>query len=124
MFSASEVDRLWGNRAEWRKRIREAREEYRQSEEYRRSVLPGNVPTLSVEASSEHGWHRFSHAQIAMTRFGMSGPLEQLFVKFGFDADNVASKGKELVEFYKNLGGNVPDLNARLSFVNFKGTGH
>ena len=91
-----------------------------QSEEYRRSVLPGNVPTLSVEASSEHGWHRWSHAQISMTRFGMSGPLEELFVKFGFDSENVASKGKQLVEFYKNLGGNVPDLNARPSFVNIK----
>lgn len=91
-----------------------------QDEEYRRSVLPGNVPTLSVEASSENGWHRFSHAQIGITRFGMSGPLEQLFVKFGFDAENVARKGKELVEFYKKLDGNVPDLNARPTFVNFK----
>ena len=50
----------------------------------------------------------------------MSGPLDQLFVKFGFDAENVARKGKELVEFYKKLDGNVPDLNARPTFVNFK----
>ena len=95
-----------------------------QSESYRRSVLPGNIPTLSVEASSEHGWHRWSHAQIGMTTFGMSGPLEELFVKFGFDAENVANKGKELVEFYKQLGGAVPDLNARPSFVNIKGSVH
>ena len=93
-----------------------------QSEEYRRSILPGNVPTLSVEASAEHGWHRFSHAQIGMTRFGMSGPLEELFVKFGFDAENVASKGKELVDFYKNVA--VPDLNARPTFNNIKGPVH
>lgn len=91
-----------------------------QDEDYRRSVLPGNVPTLSVEAGSEYGWHRFSHAQIGMTRFGASGPLEELFIKFGFGAENVASKGKELVEFYKNLNGNVPDLNARPTFVNSK----
>lgn len=95
-----------------------------QNEAYRRSVLPGNVPTLSVEAGAEHGWFRWSHAQIGMTRFGMSGPLEQLFVKFGFDAENIASKGKELVEFYKKLGGNVPDLNARPSFDSFKGPVH
>ncbi len=95
-----------------------------QSETYRRSVLPGNIPTLSVEASSEHGWHRWSHAQIGMTTFGMSGPLEELFVKFGFDAENVASKGKELVAFYNQLGGAVPDLNARPSFVNIKGFAH
>lgn len=91
-----------------------------QSAEYQKSVLPGNVPTLSVEASSEHGWHRFSHAQIGMTRFGMSGQAEQIFQKFGFTADNVAAKGKELVDFYKNAGGNVPDLNCRPTFVNFQ----
>jgi len=59
-----------------------------------------------------------------MTTFGMSGPLEELFVKFGFDAENVANKGKELVEFYKQLDGAVPDLNARPSFVNIKGSAH
>ena len=95
-----------------------------QDDEYRRSVLPGNVPTLSVEASSEHGWHRFSHAQIGLTRFGMSGPLEELFIKFGFGAENVAKRGKELVEFYKNLDGSVPDLNARPNFINFTGPDH
>jgi len=94
-----------------------------QSEEYRCSILPGNVPTLSVEASSEHGWHRFSHAQIGMTGFGMSGPLEELFIKFGFGAENITSKGKELVEFYKKIG-TVPDLNARPTFVNFNGPAH
>jgi len=91
-----------------------------QSEEYRRSVLLGNIPTLSIEASSENGWHRFSHAQIGMTRFGLSGPAGQLFELFGFGADNIASKGKELVNFYKNLGGNVPDLNARPNFNNIQ----
>lgn len=94
-----------------------------QDKEYQNSVLPGNVPTLSVEASSEHGWHRFSHAQISMTRFGESGPADKLFTKFGFDEENVAAKGKELIEFYKNYG-NVPDLNARPTFVNMKGSGH
>jgi transketolase len=91
-----------------------------QDEQYRIGVLPGNVPTLSVEASSEHGWHRFSHAQIGLTRFGMSGPLEELFIKFGFGSENVAAKGKELVDFYKQRG-DVPDLNARPHFVNFQG---
>jgi len=91
-----------------------------QDEEYRRSILPGNIPTLSVEASAEHGWHRFSHAQIGVqNRFGMSGPLEELFIKFGFGAENVASKGKALVDFYKNYG-SVPDLNARPSFNNMQ----
>mmetsp|Transcript_11593 Transcript_11593/g.12912 ORF Transcript_11593/g.12912 Transcript_11593/m.12912 type:complete len:706 (-) Transcript_11593:133-2250(-) len=88
-----------------------------QSEEYQRSVLPGNIPTLSVEASAIHGWHRFSHAQVGMTRFGMSAPAGDLFKKFGFTADNVTLKGKALVEFYKNAG-SVPDLMSRPVFDN------
>jgi len=93
-----------------------------QDDEYQRSVLPGNIPTLSVEASSEHGWHRFAHAQIGINRFGMSGPGDQLFEMYGFGAENVASKGKALIEFYKSTP--VPDLNARPHFVNFSGEGH
>merc|ERR1712003_371201 len=86
----------------------------RQDEKYRRSILPGNIPTLSVEASSEHGWHRFSHAQIAMSSFGMSGPEDELFEMFGFGVENIALRGKELQEFYQNI--DVPDLNARPVF--------
>jgi transketolase len=83
-----------------------------QSDEYQRSVLPGNVPTLSVEASAVHGWHRFSHDQIGMTTFGMSAPAGELFKHFGFTAENVATKGKALFEFYKKAG-SVPDLRLR-----------
>lgn len=94
----------------------------RQDATYRRAVLPGNVPTLSVEAGAEHGWHRFSHAQIAMTTYGASGPAEQLFEKFGFGLDNIVSKGQQLVEFYRDLDGGVPDLNARPVFHNIQGS--
>lgn len=88
-----------------------------QGDEYQKSVLPGNVPTLSVEASAEHGWHRFSHAQIAMTRFGASGKGAAVFEMFGFSTENVVNKGKALVEFYKKAG-SVPDLNSRPVFDN------
>ena len=90
-----------------------------QSEEYQRSVLPGDVPTLSVEASSPHGWHRFSHAQIAMTTFGASGSGDDVFNHFGFSTDNVVAKGKELVSFYKD--GPAPDLMNRPVFNNIQG---
>lgn len=88
-----------------------------QSVDYQRSILPGNVPTLSVEAAAVHGWHRFSHAQIGMTRFGMSAPGKVLFEHFGFTTDNVTRKGKALVDFYRNAG-NVPDLMCRPVFDN------
>jgi transketolase len=81
-----------------------------QSQDYQASVLPGNVPTLSVEASATHGWHRFSHAQIGMdNHFGASGKGGDLYDHFGFTPDNIANKGKALVDFYKK-GGNVPAL--------------
>jgi transketolase len=87
-----------------------------QSESYQRSVLPGNVPTLSVEASMDHGWHRFSHAQISMRRFGASGAGSAVFAKFGFTADNVAAKSRAVLDYYKKSA--VPDLSSRPVFEN------
>jgi transketolase len=95
-----------------------------QSIEYQKSVLPGNIPTLSVEAASPHGWHRFSHGQIGMTTFGLSGKGDAVFEHFGFCEKNVVSKGKELIEFYKGAG-SVPDLMSRPMFNNvMNGLGH
>lgn len=88
-----------------------------QSQEYQQSILPGNVPTLSVEAAAVHGWHRFSHAQIGMTGFGASGNGAALMEHFGFTAANITSKGMELVEFYKKAGGAVPNLSLRPVFA-------
>jgi transketolase len=86
-----------------------------QSAAYQKEVLPGNIPTMSIEASSIYGWHRFSHAQVGMTSFGASGSGADVFAHFGFTAENIASKGKALVEFYKESGP-VPDLNNRPVF--------
>ena len=96
-----------------------------QDQTYQKSVLPGNVPTLSVEASTVHGWHRFSHAQIALTQFGLSGPGGAVFKHFGFGVDNIEAKGKALVEFYEAAGA-VPDLSCRPIFNNIQddGVGH
>ena len=87
-----------------------------QPEDYQTSVLPGDIPTLSVEASSVHGWHRFSHAQVGMSTFGASGPGKECFNHFGFSAENITAKGKELVDFYKKAG-SVPNLNLRPVFT-------
>jgi len=91
-----------------------------QSKAYQRSILPGNIPTLSVEALCEHGWHRFSHAQIGMKTFGESGKPADLMEHFGFTTENIAMKGKELVDFYKEVG-EVPDLMLIPEFDNIMG---
>mmetsp|Transcript_25803 Transcript_25803/g.39590 ORF Transcript_25803/g.39590 Transcript_25803/m.39590 type:complete len:689 (-) Transcript_25803:13-2079(-) len=86
-----------------------------QPEDYQASVLPGNIPTLSVEASAPHGWHQFSHAQISMNSFGASGPGGAVYKFFGFTPDNIETKAKALVEHYK-ANGPVPALRNRLVF--------
>ena len=86
-----------------------------QSVEYQQEVLPGNIPTMSVEAGAVHGWHRFSHAQIGMTTFGASGSGKDVFHHFGFSTSNIVKKGQELVEYYKTVG-TVPNLNLRPTF--------
>jgi transketolase len=44
-----------------------------QSKEYRLSVLPDGIPSLSVEVMSTMGWERYSHEQFGINRFGASG---------------------------------------------------
>lgn len=83
-----------------------------QDESYRRTILPGNIPTLSVEASSVFGWQHLSHDQIGMVGFGASGPGKDVFEHFGFTPQNIAKQGKVIVEYYK-LAGTVPDLYLR-----------
>merc|ERR1712232_1335778 len=82
------------------------------SKTYQHSVLPGDIPTLSVEASVFNGWHRFSHDQIGINRFGLSGPGTSLFEHFGFSVSNVAERGKMLVNYYQNRGF-VPNIMDR-----------
>lgn len=91
-----------------------------QDKQYQNSVLPGTIPTLSVEAAAAHGWHQFSHAQIAMTSFGASGPGGKVFEHFGFSSGNIVEKGKALTEFYK-ANGPVPNLSNRLTFASLGG---
>jgi transketolase len=88
-----------------------------QSTEYKLSVLPGDVPTMSVEASSPHGWDKFSHAQISMHEYGRSGPGDAVFAKFGFTPDNIAARGLEVINYYKNSGKPVPNLMDRPVFA-------
>jgi len=69
----------------------------KQSKEYRNSVLPKNIPTVSVEAASPLGWDRYSQAQVAMTTFGASGKGEDVMKHFGFTVENVVAVAKDLL---------------------------
>jgi transketolase len=68
---------------------------------YRRSVLPDEIPLrLAVEAGIRQGWERWigeGGEMISIDRFGASAPLAVLQEKFGFTAEAVVRRTKELL---------------------------
>ena len=64
-----------------------------QDEDYRETVLPGNVTArVAVEAAVTGGWYKYvglNGAVVGIDRFGESAPAGQLFELFGFTVDNV-----------------------------------
>ncbi len=68
-----------------------------QSESYRQSVLPSDVPTISVEAGVTFGWDRYADAMVGIDRFGASAPGNEVLERLGFTADNVAAQARALV---------------------------
>lgn len=71
----------------------------RQPAEYRQSVLPKGVPTVSVEAGTTFGWSRYADAHVGLDRFGASAPASVLFREFGFTPEHVAAQVKSLLSF-------------------------
>jgi transketolase len=68
-----------------------------QDEDYRASVLPADLPALSVEAGRRMGWERYADDHVSIERFGASAPGNEVLERFGFTADNVAERVRELV---------------------------
>jgi len=68
-----------------------------QDEAYRESVLPGDIPKLSVEAAASYGWERWADESVSIDRFGASAPGKIVLENLGFTADNVAARARALV---------------------------
>ncbi len=72
-----------------------------QPEEYRNKVLPPKITArIAIEAGVPQGWHRYTGDMgevVAMNQFGASAPYKTLFEKFGFTADHVVKKARELM---------------------------
>jgi transketolase len=72
-----------------------------QTEEYRCRVLPPTVRTrVAVEAGISLGWEHYvglDGAVIALDRFGASAPFGVLCEEFGFTAEQIAQKAKDLI---------------------------
>jgi transketolase len=50
-----------------------------QDKEYRLSVLPDGIPSLSIEVMSTMGWERYTHEQFGINRFGASGAYKDVY---------------------------------------------
>lgn len=73
----------------------------KQNKLYRDRIIdPDCKRRLVVEAASSFGWEKYamtrSYAMITMDDFGASGPYRSLAEKFGFTAENVLAKAREL----------------------------
>jgi transketolase len=72
-----------------------------QTAEYKASVLPRNVPKLSVEAGATLGWWKYVGLDgdvIGLDRFGASAPGPIVLKELGFGADSVAARARKLVK--------------------------
>ncbi|KAJ1833770.1 Transketolase [Coemansia sp. RSA 2711] len=79
-----------------------------QPDAYRHAVLTPGVPSISVEALSTFGWHKYVHCPIGIDTFGASGPYLQLYEMFGLTPEAIAKKALKVIEYYKNIP--VPTL--------------
>jgi transketolase len=73
----------------------------RQTESYRRRVLPTEVRArVAIEAAVPFGWERYVGLDgeiIGLARFGASAPYQVLAEKFGFVAEEVSSRAMSCV---------------------------
>ncbi|RDA89966.1 hypothetical protein CP533_6678 [Ophiocordyceps camponoti-saundersi (nom. inval.)] len=74
-----------------------------QSKDYRLSVLPDGVPSLSVEVMSTMGWERYTHEQFGINRFGASGAYKDVYSKFEFTPEGIAKRAVATVDFWKSV---------------------
>jgi transketolase len=68
-----------------------------QDDAYRESVLPGDVPKISVEAGIAMGWRQWVDESISIERFGASAPGSEVLERLGFGADAIAERVRRLL---------------------------
>jgi transketolase len=70
----------------------------RQSHDWKRAVLPPNLPRVAVEAGVSDFWWKYGcDAVVAVDSFGESAPAGVLFSHFGFTPENVADTVREVL---------------------------
>ena len=69
----------------------------RQDAVYRESVLPKDLPTVSIEAGTTFGWDRWADTTLGIDRFGASAPGGLVMEKLGITKDAVVVAARELL---------------------------
>jgi transketolase len=75
-----------------------------QSEDYRKSIIPDNIPVFGLTAGLSvtlHGLVGPKGVVWGMNSFGYSAPYKILDEKFGFTAENVYRQVTDYLEKYK-----------------------
>jgi transketolase len=68
-----------------------------QDDAYRASVLPPDLPAVSVEAGIRMGWERYADSFVSIDRFGASAPGGTVLEKLGITPANVADHVRRLL---------------------------
>jgi transketolase len=72
----------------------------RQSDAYRKEVLPPGVPRLAVEAAHPMSWYKWIGADgavLGVDRFGASAPYQRIYTELGITAEAVVEMARGLV---------------------------
>ena len=69
-----------------------------QDDDYQESVLPVDLPTVSVEAGIRQGWERYADSIVSIDRFGASAPGATVLEELGITAENVVARVRELLD--------------------------
>ncbi len=69
-----------------------------QGRDYADSLLPPELPVVSVEAGVELGWRRYADASVSLDRFGASAPAAEVFEHLGITAEATADAVRRLLE--------------------------
>jgi len=78
----------------------------RQTDEYRRSVLPPGIKRLAIEAAHPMSWYRWVGEDgivMGLERFGASAPFEKIYEELGLTVGKIVEGAKSLVEATSGL---------------------
>ncbi len=69
----------------------------RQDPEYRKEVLPADIPVVGVEAGVSFGWYRWADRTVTIDEFGKSAPGDQVMQVMGISASAIETAARDLL---------------------------